>query len=70
MALQAHGSVEIGDVNLPGDVGGSGRNIESNVFEKAPRVLVIDGHAGLGSVSVDARHTMTRHVAVKLRSEH
>jgi predicted membrane protein len=52
VALQAHGSVEIGDVNLPGDASGSGRNIESDVFENGPRVLVIDGHAGLGSVSV------------------
>ena len=37
----------------PGGVGGSGRNVESNVVEKGPRVLVIDGHAGLGSVTIE-----------------
>jgi phage shock protein PspC (stress-responsive transcriptional regulator) len=53
VALQAHGSVEIGDVELPGGVGGSGRNVESVVAETGPRVLVIDGHAGVGSVTIE-----------------
>ena len=53
VALQAHGTAEIGEVDLPGGVGGSGRNVESDVFETGPRVLVIDGHAGLGSVRIE-----------------
>ena len=53
VALQVHGTAEIGEVDLPGNVGGSGRNVESDVFETGPRVLVIDGHAGLGSVTIE-----------------
>jgi hypothetical protein len=53
VALQAHGTAEIGEVDLPGNVGGSGRNVESDVFETGSRVLVIDGHAGLGSVTIE-----------------
>ena len=48
VALQAHGSAEIGEVDLPGGIGGNGRNVESDVVETGPRVLVIDGHAGAG----------------------
>ena len=43
VALRVHGSAEIGEVDLPGGVGGDGRNVESNVVETGPRVLVIDG---------------------------
>ena len=67
VALQAHGSAEIGEVDLPGGVGGDGRNVESNVVETGPRVLVIDGHTGLGSVRIERAlrpPTMTRHVAI------
>ena len=53
VALQARGTAEIGEVDLPGGVGGDGRNVESNVFETGPRVLVIDGHTGVGSVRVE-----------------
>jgi hypothetical protein len=53
VALRVHGSAEIGEVDLPGGVGGNGRNVESNVVETGTRVLVIDGHAGLGSVRVE-----------------
>ena len=37
----------------PDGVGGDGRNVESDVVETGPRVLVIDGHAGVGSVRVE-----------------
>ena len=53
MALQVHGTAEIGEIDLPGGVGASGRNVESEVFETGPRVLVIDGHTGLGSVRIE-----------------
>ncbi len=53
VALQAHGSAEVGDVQLPGNVGGSGRNVESVVVETGPRVLVIDAHAGVGAVTIE-----------------
>ncbi len=53
VALQVRGTAEIGEVDLPGGVGGDGRNVESNVFETGPRVLVIDAHTGLGSVRVE-----------------
>jgi phage shock protein PspC (stress-responsive transcriptional regulator) len=53
VALRANGSAELGEVDLPGGVSGSGRNVESSVTETGPRVLVIDGHAGLGSVRIE-----------------
>ncbi len=53
VAVRAHGSAEIGEVDLPGGVGGNGRNVESNVVETGPRVLVIDAHTGLGSVRIE-----------------
>jgi phage shock protein PspC (stress-responsive transcriptional regulator) len=52
-AVRVHATTEIGEVDLPGGVGGSGRNVESDLTESGPRVLVIDGHAGLGSVKVE-----------------
>ena len=64
VAVRAHGSVEIGEVDLPGGVSGSGRNVESNVVETGKRVLVIDGTRGAGLCQGRARPTMTRHVAV------
>jgi hypothetical protein len=53
VALEAHGTAEIGEVDLPGGVGGDGRNVESDVVETGPRVLVLDAHTGLGSVRVE-----------------
>jgi phage shock protein PspC (stress-responsive transcriptional regulator) len=53
VALQAHGSAEIGEVDLPGGVGSDGRNVESDVVQTGPRVLVIDGHTGLGTVRIE-----------------
>ena len=53
LALQVHRSAEIGEVDLPGGIGGDGRNGESDVVETGPRVLVIDAHTGLGSVRVE-----------------
>jgi phage shock protein PspC (stress-responsive transcriptional regulator) len=53
VTLQAHGSAEIGRVDLPGGVGSNGRNVESNVVQRGLRVLVIDGHAGVGTVRVE-----------------
>ena len=51
--LKVHGTVEIGEVDLPDGIGGSGRNVESDFVEPGARVLVLDGHAGLGSVTVE-----------------
>ena len=51
--LQVHGTAEVGEVDLPGGVGGDGRNVESDVVETGARVLVLDAHAGLGSVKVE-----------------
>ena len=53
VALQVHGTAEIGEVDLPGGVGGDGRNVESDLVETGPRVLVLDAHTGLGSVRVE-----------------
>ena len=53
VALQAHGTAEIGEVDLPGGVGGDGRNVESDVRRDGPRVLVIDAHAGAGLCHVE-----------------
>ena len=53
VALRVHGSAELGEVDLPGGIGGDGRNVESNLVETGLRVLVIDGHVGVGSVRVE-----------------
>jgi len=53
VALQVHGTAEIGQVNLPGGVSSDGRNVESDVVERGARVLVIDAHSGLGTVRVE-----------------
>jgi len=52
-AIRVHATTEIGEVDLPDGVGGSGRNVESDFTERGLRVLVIDGHTGLGSVTVE-----------------
>jgi phage shock protein PspC (stress-responsive transcriptional regulator) len=51
--LRIHGSAELGEVDLPGGIGGDGRNVESNLVETGLRVLVIDGHVGVGSVRIE-----------------
>jgi phage shock protein PspC (stress-responsive transcriptional regulator) len=51
--LRVHGTAELGEVHLPGGVGGDGRNVENSVVEPGSRVLVLDAHAGLGSVKVE-----------------
>jgi phage shock protein PspC (stress-responsive transcriptional regulator) len=53
VGLVVHGSAEIGEVDLPGGVGGDGRNVESDVVEPGVRTLVLDAHTGLGSVEVE-----------------
>lgn len=53
VGLRVHGTAEAGEVELPGGVGGDGRNVESDVVEPGVRVLVLDAHAGLGSVRVE-----------------
>jgi phage shock protein PspC (stress-responsive transcriptional regulator) len=53
IGLKVHGSVEAGDVNLPDGVGGDGRNVENDFVVAGSRVLVLDVHAGLGSVTVE-----------------
>jgi phage shock protein PspC (stress-responsive transcriptional regulator) len=51
--LRIHGSAELGEVDLPNGIGGDGRNVESNLVETGLRVLVIDGHVGVGSVRIE-----------------
>ncbi len=53
VTLRIHGSAELGEVDLPDGIGGDGRNVESNLVETGLRVLVIDGHVGVGSVRVE-----------------
>jgi phage shock protein PspC (stress-responsive transcriptional regulator) len=53
VGLRVQGTAEVGEVHLPGGVGGEGRNVESNVVEPGLRVLVLDAHAGAGSVTVE-----------------
>ena len=53
VALRVHGSAELGEVDLPNGIGGDGRNVESNLVETGLRVLVIDGHVGVGSVRIE-----------------
>ncbi len=53
VALRVHGTTEVGEVDLPGNVGGDGRNVESDFVTTGKRVLVLDAHAGLGSVRVE-----------------
>ena len=53
VALRVHGTTEVGEVDLPGNIGGDGRNVESDFVTTGKRVLVLDAHAGLGSVRVE-----------------
>jgi predicted membrane protein len=53
VALRVHGTAEVGEVELPGNISGDGHNVESDLVETGRRVLVIDAHAGLGSVTVE-----------------
>ena len=53
VALQVHATAKAGEIDLPGDADGDGRNLENNVTEAGKRVLVLDAHAGLGSVTVE-----------------
>ena len=53
VALRVHGSAEVGEVDLPDGIGGEGRNVESDLVETGLRVLVIDGHVGVGSVRIE-----------------
>ncbi len=52
-ALRVEGTAQLGEVDLPGGVGGDGRNVEVDVIEPGSRVLVLHAHAGLGSVKVE-----------------
>ena len=53
VGLRVHGTVEAGKVDLPDGVGGDGRNVESDFVVAGSRVLVLDAHTGLGSVTVE-----------------
>ncbi len=53
VALRIHGTAKAGEVDLPGSISGDGRNVESDLVETGVRVLVLDAHAGLGSVKVE-----------------
>ena len=53
VALSVHGTAELGNVDLPGTANDAdGHNAESNIVQTGSRVLVLDAHAGLGSVKV------------------
>jgi hypothetical protein len=54
VALQVRGTAEIGEVDLPGGVGGDGPQRREHCVRDRARVLVIDGHTGLGSVASSA----------------
>lgn len=53
IGLKVRGTAEAGEVRLPDGVGGDGRNVESDFVVAGSRVLVLDAHAGLGSVKVE-----------------
>ncbi len=53
VALRIHGTAEVGEVELPDGLGADGRNVESDLIETGPRVLVLDAHVGAGSVQVE-----------------
>jgi predicted membrane protein len=52
VALQVHGTAEVGDVDVLGDTE-SGRNSDVDLVETGPRVLVLDAHVGAGAVRVE-----------------
>ncbi len=53
VAVQVHGSAEVGDVQFPDGLAADGRNVELDLTETGTRVLVLDAHVGAGSVRVD-----------------
>lgn len=53
VGLRMHGTAELGEVDLPGPAYADGRNVESDLIEPGARMLVLDAHAGLGSVKVE-----------------
>jgi phage shock protein PspC (stress-responsive transcriptional regulator) len=53
VALRVHGTAEVGEVELPDGLTADGRNVESDLTETGPRVLVLDAHVGAGSVLVE-----------------
>jgi phage shock protein PspC (stress-responsive transcriptional regulator) len=54
VALTVHGTAELGQVDLPGTANDSdGHNAESTVIQAGARVIVLDAHAGVGSVQVE-----------------
>ena len=53
IALRIHGSAEFGEVDLPDGLSADGRNVESDLNETGPRVLVLDAHVGAGHVRVE-----------------
>jgi phage shock protein PspC (stress-responsive transcriptional regulator) len=52
VALQVHGTAEVGEVDVLGNAE-DGRNVENNLRETGSRVLVIDAHVGAGAVRVE-----------------
>ena len=53
VALRIHGKAEVGEVDLPDGIKGSGRNVESELIETGERVLVLDASVGAGAVRVE-----------------
>jgi phage shock protein PspC (stress-responsive transcriptional regulator) len=53
VALRIHATVEVGEIDLPGGIGGDGRNVVSDVTETGERVLVLDADVGAGAVRID-----------------
>jgi phage shock protein PspC (stress-responsive transcriptional regulator) len=53
VALKIHGTAEVGEVELPDGLGADGRNVEIDLTENGPRVLVLDAHVGAGAVEVE-----------------
>jgi hypothetical protein len=51
VALQVHGTAEVGEVDVLGKTE-DGRNVENDLRETGSRVLVLDAHVGAGRVRV------------------
>ena len=52
VALQVHGTAEVGEVDVLGNAK-DGRNVENDLRETGSRVLVLDAHVGAGAVRVE-----------------
>jgi phage shock protein PspC (stress-responsive transcriptional regulator) len=52
VALQVHGTAEVGEVDVLGNTE-DGRNVENDLRETGTRVLVLDAHVGAGAVRVE-----------------